>query len=369
MARNLTASDNIGLIPFQHGTPCVIGGNTVVVMQSILPCRAFPELSIEPTSPVLLWHLFPGNLFHVIAPFRGLRELALSRPTIYRLVMKWLHRKLHRGIIDYVRTLNERKGIVYYDRSTIDVTSSVLGIDIQDPVLVPVPIEVPEEPAKHTAPASRSLVVTWVGRLCDFKIHILVHTIRRFSRMATECGIDVEFEVIGEGPDASRLDGLNVESPRFKLRRLGVMPVQALKNHLLTSVDVVTAMGQSALESARLGVPTILLDFSYRDIQQLYRFRWLDQTVDGDLGHLISSADIESTDSLPEMIEALLVDYRSQVRRSHDYCRRKHDLATVGRAFYAAATNSRMTMQHVPAEVIHRGLIRRIYDRVKYGWQ
>jgi hypothetical protein len=369
MARNLSASDGVELIPFRHGTRCVLSGNTVVVMQSVLPYRAYPELSIAPDVPVLFWHLFPINLFFVIAPWMGLRELPLHRPGLYRLLMKWFHPTVHRGIIDYFRILNERKGIVYYDRYTVGVTSSVMGVEVPDPVVVPIPIEVPAQPMKQKAPSSGRLVVAWIGRLSDFKIHILVHAIRRFSRTAAQLGIEVEYQVIGAGPESWRLDKLGVDHSRFTLRRLGVISGGQLKEHLLAKVDLVTAMGQSALESGRLGVPTILLDFAYGEIRETYRFRWLDQTIDGDLCHLIAAADLEPSDTLPAMIGALLADYQTHVHRSHGYCRTMHDLHSVGKAFHSAVVQSRMTMGHVPEAVVRRGLIRKIYDRIKYGWR
>jgi len=369
IARNLRPTDHIEVIPFKHGAPCVLAGNTLVVMQSILPSRAYPELSIDPGVPVLYWHLFPANLFHVVVPILGLRQLPLSRPRVYRLLMKWFHSELHRGIIEFVRTLNERRGIVYYDRSTIDVTRDVLGIEIADPVLVPVPIEVPPTPMKQTAPMPQVLRVAWIGRLADFKMEILLHTIRRFSRMAAQSRITVEYQVIGDGSEAGRLDKLSVDHPHFALRRMGVVAGEELKNHLLDQADLVTAMGQSALESARFGVPTILLDFTFSPIRRLYRFRWLYETIDGDLAHLITDADLEASDTLPAMIDALFADYASYVVSAHDYCRAKHDIATVGRAFHAAAAATRMTMAHVPDVVAHRGIARRVYDRLKYGWQ
>jgi glycosyltransferase involved in cell wall biosynthesis len=367
MARSLDEFDSVELIPFEHGRPCVITGEMILVMQSILPYRMLPELLIGSEVTLLFWHLFPINLFYVLAPWRGLRELPLYHPRLYRALMKCLHPRMHRAIKGYLRSLNDHRGMVYYDRSTIEITSDGLGAPISDPVLVPIPIEVPVDPVKGSLHAPGAFTVAWVGRLCDFKIHILIHVLRRFSYWSAQFQTAVEFHVIGDGEEAWRLDDLQLEHSQFRVRRLGVISGERLREHFLVGVDLVTAMGQSALESGRLGLPTILLDFSYRKIEGDYRFRWLDETTSGDLGHLISESDMEASDSLPSMMEGLRADYASYVRRAHEYCRHNHDIRTVGRTFYKAALGSNMTMDHVPDALMRRGILRRLYDRARYG--
>lgn len=367
MARSLCGSDRVELIPFEHGRKCTISGQTILVMQSILPYRAYPELSIQREVTLLFWHLFPTNLFFVLAPLRRIRELALYRPRLYRLLMRWLHPVMDRAIKNYFRTLNDQNGIVYYDLSTIEVTASVLETEVKNPILVAVPIEVPDEPTKRPRLRPRSLVVAWIGRLCDFKIHILLHTVNRFSKWALESGTEVEFQVIGEGEEGWRLDHLPVANPHFKLRRMGIISGDQLHQHMLDHVDLVTAMGQSALESGRLGVPTLLLDFTYREIRSHYRFRWLHRSSRGDLGHLITERDEEDADGLPALMETLRTDYLAQIVLTHEYCLRNHDIRVVAKTFRTAADASRLTVEHIPPAVRRRGVVRKLYNRFKYG--
>ena len=50
-------------------------------------------------------------------------------------------------------------------------------------------------------------------------------------------------------------------------------------------------MGLSVLETACLGIPTIVIDAAYNRYKQSYRFRFLSQCDDYDLGDINDNSD------------------------------------------------------------------------------
>src|SRR5205823_7718665 len=117
--------------------------------------------------------------------------------------------------------------------------------------------------------------VAWLGRLSDFKVHILLYTMQRLARWAEHSGVTVDMHVIGDGPDATLIRNSSVDHPRFRRTFTGSLTGRDLQRYLIERVDLLVAMGTSALEGARLGIPTILLDIAYGRVKEGYEYKWL----------------------------------------------------------------------------------------------
>ena len=57
---------------------------------------------------------------------------------------------------------------------------------------------------------------------------------------------------------------------------------------LLNEIDILMAMGTSALEGARLGIPTILLDIAYNEVRDGYNYQWINERDGFTLGDVIN---------------------------------------------------------------------------------
>ena len=79
---------------------------------------------------------------------------------------------------------------------------------------------------------------------------------------------------------------LNFENKFFAVEFHGNLKYKNLINLLNNSVDLSFAMGTSALDSAKIGIPTVLVDYSFKKIKN-YKFRWIFDTQNFDLAHEI----------------------------------------------------------------------------------
>jgi hypothetical protein len=101
------------------------------------------------------------------------------------------------------------------------------------------------------------------------------------------------------------------------------------------------AMGTSALEGAKLGIPTFLLDISLKKIHGDYVFRMLYDTKEFDLGHFISNEDfVNNNTSFYDLVNDIIHNYRFHSKKSFEYFFQNHDIENVSNIFLNKAFNT-----------------------------
>ena len=127
------------------------------------------------------------------------------------------------------------------------------------------------------------------------------------------------------------------------------------------------AMGTSALEGARWGVPTVLLDFAYGPVPDGYEFRWLADAIDFDLGHQIMRATSGpgSVTSLAAIVAALGRDPMARSAEAFEYCQTRHSVDAGVDAFLLVANASQYRFSDIPAVLKQKSWLRRVYE----GWR
>jgi hypothetical protein len=182
------------------------------------------------------------------------------------------------------------------DRAVIFTDEVAMNSDIQDlkyipsdvnDLIFPVPIDV-----KCVAPSyvfqARPRRFMWIGRVDnDFKILPLLRIIRDVSS-AQKRGVlngELEFTIIGSGNSDDLLQKAITLTAGIKFIWKGKVPLSELPDLLTKNVDVLIAMGTSALEGARSGIPTVIVQpFSHQEQEPEFAYRWIHQTVGHSLG-------------------------------------------------------------------------------------
>ena len=366
MAGVLEGVAGVRVRPFVTGEPCRIPAGTLLVMQSILPATIATELQVAPDTRLFFWTLHPMNLVQAILPFDSVRQLQVRYPAFHRLFGNTVMRRLTKALGHLVTSMHRRGALAFMDGETLDATTSRLNIDLLDPLFLPVPCVVPEANPRRARIPGKALAFTWVGRLGDFKIHILLRTMIQASRFAAKLKQPVVFHVIGNGVDRRRIAKAHLEHDFFRIQEHGIVNGEALDTFLLERTDVLTAMGTSALEGARLGVPTLLLDVSYGPVAENYQFRWIFQSERYTLGRFLDSRCFgPGTDSLERRMEELADDPGRLSRQCFEYCRAHHSLDSVADKFTAAAARASFRWSDMNPDLRRKGAVRSIYERVR----
>jgi hypothetical protein len=366
MARNVVKRNNLNLLTFIDGVTISPPEDSILVMQTILPYSIRPELKILSKTKIVFWTLHPNNLVPNILPLSVLNEIINNNFYIYKLILKGTSKILLDRLKLFVQLSLDNDAIWFMDKTNLDNTNKKLFLNIQSVEYLPVPALRSVKIKRSKDIKKNGIHFCWIGRLCDFKIYILLYTIHKLSLLAIKLNIEIEYSIIGDGEYRSMLNDLNVNNSNFKLNILGTLKPSEVDLFLIKNVDGVTAMGTSALEGAKFGIPTILLDFNYSKIRKDYKFRWLFSTLDYDLGHEIKNSDYEiNNTTLENIIFQLLNDYDEISNQTLNYFKNNHDINTIATLFIKRVQKTQLTFDKIPKFILAKNMFRRTYEIIK----
>jgi glycosyltransferase involved in cell wall biosynthesis len=287
--------------------------NSLVILQTCPLWDVEKSLDFKPETKFLFWNLHPHNLAWSFTPDRGQRPLSYRFLTLYA----------YSEVKHFLSVLLRKKGIVFMDGENLHGTEQLTGIKINTGEFVPVFAGDPLPPVSPHFERKFG----WLGRLGDFKTSILQYTIRRIAAYALQRRYPTEFTVIGDGPDRDKIETFaeGCRNDFFSVRFLGEIRFDEIDAVLRENVKLLFAMGISALEAARMGIPAVLLDFSYGQIEADYVFRYLHETKEYTLGRAIGAWAYESNNkSLENMLDELPGNYAAVSKSCYEYYIKNH---------------------------------------------
>jgi glycosyltransferase involved in cell wall biosynthesis len=324
LARN-ARDPRVRLLGYDDRRAVQLPGDTLAVFQTMTPWSIFPSLRLEARTRTLFWTCHPFNLVPTIpvlrhwiqrGPRTGAPLLRRALPGYWRIAR------------EFARTLLATHSILFMDRGNLTNTERYLQLDLHAGALLPVPVALPPTVRPTLAPARR-LHIGWVGRIVDFKYHILRRALLELERAAQENGYEIRVSVVGDGDHRARL-----ERDCGRLRYLAVdfrgrLEAEAVAGFLRDEVEVLLAMGTAAIEGAALGIPTVLLDFSYRPVPEDYTFNWVHRASGYSLGALIGAEHRGGARSMDRLLADVHGDYAALARAVRDYVAVNHALDAV----------------------------------------
>lgn len=370
IARNLIKHENLILLPFVDGKKISPPENSVLIMQSILPYAIRDELVVQPNTKMLFWNLHPDCLVPYLMPLPFLRNLQNKNFKFYLFLVKLLNQSLITNLQKFVKDSVKKKSLLFMDQANLIKTKKYLFLESLDVVFLPLPALGSKIKRNIFLQDFKTLEFTWVGRLCDFKSYILIYTLRKLCILAEKNKIKIKFSIIGDGAFKKMIGGQIVNTDWFNVEFLGSLSPDLLNKHLLNNTDVMAAMGTSALEGAKLGIPTIVLDISYFPVSSDYKFRWLHETLNFDLGHDMTIDDFEKNNlSLEKILLDVVNDYHILSNKAYNYFKSNHDMEYVINKFLSATQNCELRFSDIPPSILKKSILRQAYyfiKRIKY---
>ncbi|WP_192034463.1 glycosyltransferase [Halomonas sp. YLGW01] len=191
------------------------------------------------------------------------------------------------------KALIETRSLVYTDYTGMlydlngRITNGVPIDEIIYPIAVPVPAY--EEKKVKADDKSCGLRAVWLGRVStDFKVHPLMCLLEDINSTNADVSLINSFTVIGSGDGLELLKSYIKESHfSFPVFFVESVDYSQLSDFLRKSYDVMFAMGTSALDGARSGLPTIIVKpFSSLSSKPVKRYRWIYKSYGFSLGEL-----------------------------------------------------------------------------------
>ena len=202
----------------------------------------------------------------------------------------------------------------------------------------------------------------WIGRIGDFKVHILNYTIKKLSNQALKNKIYIDFHIIGDGEFVSDLK-INLDNKYFKIIRTGMLKKKDVDVYLLEKIHVVFSMGTAALDGARIGLPVVLLDQSYVKVKDGYVFRYLFDTKGFDLGHPITIQDFKSgNNSIEIILKDLINNYKTLSNKTLKYFNDNHSVEIVSQKLLGLIRNKNFYYyDEIDKGLLEQGFFRKLY--------
>lgn len=319
-------SAGVELIRFTDDSGATVPEESTLLFQTTRPWALYPELRVPPGTRLFFWNCHPFNL--VPTP-PGLRALVTGNQTLGRATLATLMRPYRNTMVRFTRFLLEHRALAFMDQANVDATEGYLGIGIPAPTYLPVCAgSALPKPSPRTLQSP--LRLAWIGRIADFKHHILSRALMDLDRVQPKLAVALSFTIVGEGPFRESVERTVAGLKNLKVRFSGELPAGRLADFLREDVDVLFAMGTSALEGIRAGIPTVLLDVSYRPVLQGYRYTWLHERAGYTLGDMISPKFIEpGNNSLEKLIKSAMDNHSDLALAAWGHYNRHHGLGSV----------------------------------------
>jgi hypothetical protein len=367
MARNLKDKDNIQLCAVEDYLEgdLEIDDDSIFIMQALVPYYWPENIKFSPKAKLIYWALHPKNLVPSLLPFPLIRQYPFQYQSVYSTCSIFYKDFLHR-IGELINAMNKHGAIAFMDKTNFLETQRHIPLE---PGMVPFYLPVPAEDYDGTLKKesnSGTINACWLGRLEDEKMPILTYSLKRVAQYALQYKQKINFIILGYGYGAEIADSLDLDNEYFKKTKSHSIKFTEINEFLLKNVDVMFAMGTSALESAKLGIPTVLVDLSYNNIKGEYAFSFINSREGYDLGHPITAADCkEGNDSLCVIFNAILNRYEIVSKQSRDYFVMNHSMKRVGENFVKMISQSTFYFDMIDPLVIQKPFLLQIYNKLR----
>ena len=171
--------------------------------------------------------------------------------------------------------------------------------------------------------------------------------------------MNLHIDIVGYGDFQKQLKKDVSNLSNITVKFIDFIAPEELDSFLLSEVDLLIAMGTSALEGAKLGLPTILLDLSYSEVPDGYLYKWFHEGSGYVLGGEITPANFKkNNNSLNNCIDTVISNFDNISMLSRQFFLKNHSIAMVSSKFLDQISESSCSwMMLENANVIKPGLI------------
>lgn len=334
MAKN--KGSETGLIAFEANLSVSIPENSILIFQSDLPWGLPKNLICSPTTKVFFWNCYPFNLVPNLP--KPLGDFLASRVLILKILLATLMITARTKTKRFTELLITKNALCFMDFPNWSLTQKMLQIKNLPEVFLPVLVnQVPR--LKPQSILQKNLKLAWVGRLADFKIYPLLRILEDLNELEQP----ISFVIIGSGQYQSFLKEKTKSFSYLQIEFIDHIDYQNLHPYLNSNIDLLFAMGTSALDGGLSCVPTVLMNFSYKEISSDYRYHFLNQTEKFSLGDLIDKNNLGKGLAMNQIVQAVHENKEKIASECQNYVANHHLLENKINTFLQLTSNSNLT--------------------------
>jgi glycosyltransferase involved in cell wall biosynthesis len=283
--------------------------DSIVIFQSFRFWNIRDFEKFDSRTKIIFWNLHPDNLYPYI-----FSNKSTSFKSIIANLIKPLSFFRQKKIGNLITYLNKNGGIFFMDEEnylktcsyfkTININENYLPVITKKNILV----------KKSNSDLNN---FAWIGRICDFKVHILIHLLQRLNTIYALNYKKLNFYIVGDGEEMPLLKKEVLTLKNLNIEFLGEVDKDMENKIFSKNIDILFAMGMSALEGASRSIPTVLLDYSYKKIKNKYRFNLAFNSKKYTLAKEIKASNFEKVCTLNNLLMTIKNDYLSISNKSY----------------------------------------------------
>ena len=343
-----------------------IPGDSILILQS-MTWSIFPGLDVHKNTKVLFWTCYPFGLVPLLP---GMRTWMQASQNVSSIILNSVLYKFKLKMRNFSNLLINCDAIVFQDTACVKISQNYLNMSIMNPKFLNIPampcLKTKANP-KQRIEDEKLLKFTWVGRIVDMKYFILKYAVAKLNAIQKSLGYKIEINIVGQGDYLSRLKRDCLAFNDVSINFIDHLALCDLDEFLLSGTDVLLAMGTSALEGAKLGVPTLLLDISYREVPEGFVFTWLHERSDNAIGEILCINKIEiGNDSLKNKILQIINNYAEISEKELNNFTKNHALDTISESLLKFCLESKISwLMLAELGYLERGYFYRLFFFVR----
>lgn len=362
MATNYSRAKNIQLVEYNTNTNIEFRDNDIVVFQS-MPLWVMPSnLVFSNNTKLIYWTLHPYNIFGYASSIKKIfKNMFLQN------ILIWIFRYfIYFYDREAIQKFNEKKSIFFMDEENFEQTKNLLDISLEDAKYLPLVIDDIENIKIGYKPDNKILNCIWVGRIGDFKVHILFYTLKKLNDIVKTTGENINFYIVGTGEYLEYLQEQAKILKDLKVIYIDYIDPKELKETII-DMDIGFAMGTAALDFAKFGLPTVLLDFSYEEIEINYKFDWLYNSKNYTLGKAIDKNLCDHDNkSLETILESLESNYDTISMKTYRYVKNNFDIDINVKKFISLIEDASLTYKDLSKHYFEMNMFHKFIGAKKY---
>lgn len=362
MSNNYDKNKDINFLEYDVNKDIKFKNNDIVIFQS-MPLHVMPtNLIFDNRTKLIYWNLHPYNIFGYTSSIKKYFKNNLIKK-IVTILFKYL---IYTNDRKAINIFDEKKSIFFMDRENFEQTQKWLNVKLKNQLYLPIIIDSAENIKVDYLSRDEIFNCVWIGRIEDFKAHILVYTLKKLNKIAENYKKDIVFTIIGKGEYLDYLEEQTNSLDNINIKYIDYLDPKHLKEFLI-DMDIGFAMGTTALDFAKYGLPTVLLDFTYEKITQDYKFDWLFNTQDFTLGRQITDTLYEKNNtSLEDMIESLEDNYQEISQKSFEFIKNNFDVTINAVNFTALIEKSTLVYDDLNKKYFDMNIFHKLIGAKKY---
>ena len=302
---------------FEYTLVFMSGGDFYDILSDLK--RDIPKLKI-------LFYLVHPETFLNFYVGTMINKLSFNNYSFKKFYINSIYRTLTKLIVAEIDNMSRKNAILFMDEENLQYSENIFNYKFDNVRLLPIPINNINDNIWNRNDRN---YFTWLGRLDKSKCNVLQRILIDYKQFVNlNRNIESKFIIIGDGDGRSIIEELiNTLQLEKYVELKGNIFKEDLEKEILNS-SILFAMGTSALEGARMGVPTVLVDW-YKYVPDKVNYRWLYDTKNYTLGKVIEKGRdnyIHSNFNSIVMDFNLNSDYISE--KSYLYSK-KHEITNV----------------------------------------